>query len=357
MKRTTIAVTTALFALPACGPTAGSDGSGGGTSATDESAEGVSQEGGSSGVMSTDCIVEGQTVPDGAQFDTPDGCYTFVCEAAQPNLVEDRTTAWAGDLVLATQEQLDAQTCLRSVAGTLTLTGSVNNTAELGRLAVVGGRLEVVASEIETIALAPLVEVGAAIIIADNPALTAMNFGNTLSVFGDVEIRNNDALASLNGAQFIGQCSACGRVDEAPGMLGDARPVHSDDGADSGPDEGGNPGEGGQPFPGEDGGGADGADEPGGGIFYGNILIADNNSLTDIVAMGNLYFAWSNVVFRNNAALVDLYALNITEVQGDFEVSNHPVMAQDGAMEVVSRADVWGQIRVCGNLGGAACPE
>jgi hypothetical protein len=150
-------------------------------------------------------------------------------------------------------------------------------------------------------------------------------------------------LASLDGAGFIGQCSTCAVVGgDDPDDIGtprDADPAEGDGGA-----------------PAEDAGDEGGVDEPQGCTFYGAILIADNDVLSDVTALGNLWYAWSHVRFRNNAALTSLAGLPLTEVQGDLEITNHAAMSTVDAEAFAANISVWGLTTLCGNQGGLACP-
>lgn len=345
-----------LFALPACGPgfsgesdsdsISGTDGSGSGSDSM--SGSGIDTGTTTEPLPPQGCSYEGEIYDNGEEFETPDGCLSFRCEEGALNVLEDNLVIVSGDLDLPSQEAVDEQVCLSVVEGSLSISGSAADLTTLAQLSRVDANLEISASEaVSLTGLEGLAEVGGSIIIADNAALTQLSFQVYMSVFGDVTIQNNSALTSLWGAEFIGQCNGCLVVPGgAPSTDGDDAPADS-----AGVEPGGNA-EGGDP-PGGDGG----ADAPaGGGTFYGNILIADNDVLTDISALGNLWFAWADLRFRNNASLTSLAPLQLSEVQGDLEVSDHAAMDTVEVEEFVSFVDVWGETMVCGNLGGVACP-
>lgn len=293
----------------------------------------------------TQCAFGNTLYDEGEEFDSPDGCVTYRCEegGALTMVSDDRSTV-AGDLVLSTQSEVDAQACLGVVEGALTLSGGAADLSPLRSLYRVGQALSVTATEATTVELAALGEVGGSIVIADNAAMTRMAFPVGMSVFGDVTIQNNDALPSLAGAEFIGQCFSCAPPPEGSGAAGPEGPSA------------------GLPGDGADGAGLDAepaGDEGGmvgGGTFYGTILVADNDVLTDISAMSNLWYAWDDVLFRNNASLSSLGTLQLSEVQGDLEISRHPALPSSEIDLLVGRVDVWGMTTVCGNLDDEACP-
>lgn len=281
--------------------------------------------------IATDCYYAGVMYESGEEFATADGCVTYRCDEAVLVAIVDGRVTVPGDLDLPAQEDVDAQACLGVVEGSLTISGTAADLTPLAQLYRVGGTLDISASDTVTLdGLQTLGEVGAGIVIADNANLTAMAFLPYMSVFGDVEIRNNDALPSLAGAEFIGQCGNCSAISSP---FGDGQATGDADQAPFG-DEGGLPG----------------------GTFYGNILIADNDVLANIAAMSNLVFAWEDVRLRNNAALADLSVLALGEVRGDLEISNHAALDAAAADSFASVVDVWGLRVVCGNLGGTACP-
>jgi len=341
----------AALGLAACGP----DGSG-------EDADGGAESGtGQDSGPPTDtsaqltCFYVDTEYENGEEFDSPDGCIRFICESGVLNIAADNLVTVEGDLTLSTQEEVDAQACLSAVNGQLTITGTGTDFAPIRNLNSVDADLVVTGSEAVTIAGFgnALSEVGGSIILSDNPNLTTMDFNPNMSVFGDVTIQNNDALTSLAGVEFIGQCGFCSVAGDDPPRADTIQFVDpaaaGDDAADGGGQDPGNE---------FDGGGApadDGADEPGGGTYYGAIIIADNDVLTDISALGNLYFAWSDVRFQNNPVLAELGAMPLTEVQGDLEISGHPTMPDAAAQSYASGIDVWGTLTVCGNLDGTAC--
>lgn len=270
----------------------------------------------------------------GEEVDSPDGCVTFVCDNGSLATVEDRRVTVAGDLELSTQDEVDQQACLGVVEGTLVVSGTAADLTPLSSLYRVGGSLQIVASEAVTLSgLEGLGEVGGSITIADNASLTTLAFQSTMSAFGDVTIENNDALASLAGAEFLGQCGSCVGVAGRPAELADSIDAQSAEAGDGGLDEPG-----------------------GGGTFFGSILIVDNDVLTDVLAMSNLWYAWADVRFRNNAALTSLRDLQLTQVRGTLEVSEHASMSTADADAFAAGIDVWGETVVCGNLDGVACP-
>lgn len=278
------------------------------------------------------CGYDGQTLEDGAEVESTDGCMTLVCEDGVLSTAEDRRATLAGDLELATQEAVDAQSCLGVVEGTVRISGTAADLTPLASLYRVGAGLEITGTPAVTLTgLGGLQEVGGAIVIADNAGLTTLAFQPMMSAFGDVTIQNNDALASLAGAEFIGNCASCMVISRRPGELVDLRDAEL------------------EPI-------GDGGLEPSGGTFFGNILIADNDVLTDVLAMSNLYFAWSDVRFRSNAALTTLTGLQLMEVRGSLEISGHASMTQADADAFALGMSVLGTTTICGNLGGEACP-
>ncbi|MEM6994236.1 MAG: hypothetical protein AAF721_27220 [Myxococcota bacterium] len=352
--KTELLVISALFALPACGPgISKEDGDGSGTEdgPADGPDDGPGDDSmldaeGSEGPVQTQCLFGDTLYEDGDTFDSPDGCVSYECVVGTINIVDSSLVTIAGDLALSTQEEVDAQTCLNVVEGNLTVTGTAASFTTLAQLARVGGNLTISASEAVSLeGFGALGEIGQSVVIADNPNLTTMAFQPYMSVFGDVTIQNNDVLTTLSGAEFIGQCGACAAVD---GSVGGLAPAPRAFGAEGSGDE-------------EPGGGApagdEGPGEPQGGTFYGNILIADNDLLADVNAMSNLFFAWADVRFRNNPALASLATMQLSEVQGDLEISGHVSMDDVEAQNFAAAIDVWGTTMVCGNLGGVDCPE
>ncbi|MEX1364186.1 MAG: hypothetical protein AB1Z98_13755 [Nannocystaceae bacterium] len=160
-----------------------------------------------------------------------------------------------------------------------------------------------------------------------------------MSAFGDVTIDDNDALSSLAGAEFIGNCTTCAGVDAGAGELAD-----EPDGSAAGGTAGAEPA-------------GDGADEAFGGTYYGNIVISNNDELVQLSALGNLYYAWADVRFRNNAALAILDSLALMEVRGVLEISEHPLMSTVDAQALADGMSVLGEVLICGNLDGEACPQ
>ena len=282
---------------------------------------------GESGPTMELCFFNGEEYEQGEEFDTVDGCFRYVCNNGTQEIVVDNTVVEQGDLVLDTQAKIDAQTCLTGVNGTLTVTGSASDTSPMGRLSRVGTDLVVDASDVESLSLLTVNEVGGSIILSNNARLTSMEFQAYMSIFGDAEIVNNDALASLTGAGFLGQCTSCA------GAPAEDEPV---------------------PPSGDSGDGLD-AEEPG-GQFYGGILIADNDALTDISTMSSLLTAWDDLILRNNTALSTFPNMALTEVQGNLEISNHEALDTTVLDTFVSGVTVLGTTLVCGNLGGTACP-
>jgi hypothetical protein len=332
------ALACALAAVPACGPVVQDlDSSSGGTG-SEESGSG-SVEGSTTTPVPQSCVFGGEVYDEGDELETPDGCVSYRCEDGGLTVLTDERVTVAGDLALATQAAVDQQVCLSVVEGNLTISGSAADLSQLAQLTRVGGTLAITGSEAVTLhGLEALGEIGSSIVIADNAALTTLVFQPYMSVFGDVTIQNNDALASLAGAEFIGQCSTCASVSErGPGDVGGPRDADA-------AEEGGAPA------------GDEGGAEPQGGTFYGAILIADNDVLSDVLALGNLWYAWSHVRFRNNAALTSLTALPLTEVQGDLEITNHASMSSTEADAFAANIAVWGVTTLCGNQGGLACP-
>jgi hypothetical protein len=336
-----------LAAVPACGPlledldsaseSASESGSESGSESASESAEGST-----TAPIPQICVYGEEVFDDGEEFVTPDGCVTYRCEGGGLTVLVDERVQVAGDLALATQADVDQNICLSVVEGNLTISGSAADLTPLAQLTRVGGTFAITASEaVTTNGLQTLAEIGGSIVIADNAALTTLYFQIYMSVFGDVTIQNNDALASLAGAEFIGGCSTCASVVPSRDLTGprDAEAAEEEGGAEPG---------------GDDDGGAD--EEPQGGTFYGAILIADNDVLTDVTALGNLWYAWSHVRFRNNAVLTSLAGLPLTEVQGDLEITNHAAMSTVDAEAFAAGISVWGVTMVCGNQGGLACP-
>lgn len=278
------------------------------------------------------CSYAAQTLEDGEEVESVDGCMTLVCDDGSLLTAEDRRVTIPGDLVLDSQAAVDEQSCLGVVEGTVRISGTAADLAPLASLQRIGGGLEITASEASTFeGLAGLAEVGGAIVIADNAALTAIMLPPAMSAFGDVTIQNNDTLTSLAGAEFIGQCTTCVGISGKPTEL----TAHADPAREPA---------------------GDGFAEPAGGTYYGNILVADNDALADVLAMSNLYWAWADVRFRNNAALTSLVGLQLMEVRGNLEVSDHPAMPSADADAFALGVSVLGTTTICGNMGGTACP-
>jgi hypothetical protein len=332
-----------LSVLAACGPAnAGSESSSASgsesESESDSDSDSASSEG-STGVVPTSCEYEGSIYENGETFEVGDNCFTYLCDSGALVVQQDNRTTVAGDLDLANQQEVDAQSCLMIVEGSLTISGTAADLTRLRQLVRVGGTLDISASDAVTLTgLEGISEVGAGIVIAQNPQLTTLAFMPYMSVFGDVTIDDNDALVSLAGAGFIGQCATCS-IGEGEGTTG----TDEDPGGDSGVEEGGA-----EPDPTGDTG-------EGNGQFYGNIVITNNDVLSDISALRGLGYAWASVRFRNNAALTSLAALRLVQVEGDLEIAEHVALSDADAQAFAAAVDVAGVRTVCGNLGGAAC--
>lgn len=283
------------------------------------------------------CAHEGELLDHGQEADSVDGCVTYACEDGSLLVVDDRRATVAGDLELATQAAVDERSCLGVVEGTLRITGTAADLSPLLALHRVGRDLEIVGAAITTTAgLEGLREVQGNVVIADDASLTTLTFQPAMSVFGDVTIQNDDALTSLSGAEFIGQCNSCMGISGRPTQLADHVDVQAAEGAEPAGDEGGL--------------------DQAGGTFYGNILIADNDALTSLQALSNLYYAWSDVRLRNNAALTSLSGLQqLVEVRGDLEVSEHAALPSVDAEALANGVTVLGATTVCGNEGGVPC--
>jgi hypothetical protein len=280
------------------------------------------------------CSYDGETLENGEEIESIDGCMTLACTAGVLVTAEDRRAIVTGDLELATQEAVDAQVCLGTVEGTLRITGTAADLTTLGSLQRVGA-LDITASEAVTLTgLGGLAEVSGALTLADNAALTTLAFLPTMSVFGDLTIRNNDALASLAGAEFIGSCGSCIAIAGGPSSITDRNEPAREPAGDGG-------------F---------GGDEVGGGTFYGNILIEENDVLADVQAMGNLVYAWGDLRFRSNAALASLAGLQVFEVRGNLEITGHAAMPEADADAFALDVTVVGTTTICGNMGGEVCP-
>ena len=285
-----------------------------------------SSDSGGTGPMMQLCYFNGDEYQSGEEYETQDGCYRYVCNEGIQEIVEDNSIVEQGDLLLDTQVAVDQRICLTGVNGTMTLTGAVTDPSPMARLSRVGTDLVVDASNIQNLNMQTLSEVGGSIIISNNEQLTAMAFQPFMSIFGDAEITNNDALTNLNGAGFLGQCTTCA------GAPNEDEPVPASDSGDGLEPE--------QP----------------GGQFYGGILIADNDVLTDLSAMSSLLTAWDDLILRNNAALSSFPNMQLTEVQGNLEISDHPALDTTVVDTFVSGVTVLGTTTVCGNLGGTPCP-
>jgi hypothetical protein len=265
----------------------------------------------------------GETVEDGEELESLDGCVTYVCDDGALTTVDDRRVTIAGDLELPSQQAVDEQSCLGVVEGSLRITGTAADLAPLATLYRIGEGLEIVGTPAVTLSgLEGVTEVGGSIVIADNAGLTTLSFQSYMSAFGDVTIQNNDALASLTGAEFIGQCAACTAVSGHPSELVDRIA----------------------------------GDMQAGGIFYGNIVVADNDVLENVSAIGNLYSAWGDFRVRNNAVLTSLIGLQLMEVRGDLEISDHAAMSTVDAETFAAGVAVVGATTICGNLDGTPCP-
>ena len=324
----------ALTAATACGATVPIDDGGGSESGSEESA--------TTDPVPTDCVYNGETILDGQTYGTPDGCVTYQCDAGAMIVIDDSLETVAGDLTLDNQPEVAAHTCLGVVEGSLTITGSAADLTPLDQLTRVGGSLTIEAAAVTSLnGLQTLAEVDAGLVIRGNASLTQLAFQPYMSLFGDVTIENNDVLASLAGAEFIGACVSC--FDDGEATTGDP----GDPGSGGGDESGG----------GEAGSATAGEDEPSpGGTFYGNILIAENDVLVDISALGNLVYAWQSVRLRGNAALTSIAALRLQQVQGDLEIANQPALDTLAVESFASGVLVAGVTTICGNLGGVSCP-
>jgi hypothetical protein len=326
------ALACSLAAASACGPVLEESDTG-----TDTDSGSDSGSGSTTDPVPLSCVYAEEVYDEGEEFTTPDGCVSYRCEGGGLTVLADDRVTVPGDLDLPSQADVDQQTCLSVVEGSLTISGDAADLTPLTQLTRIGGALDITASDAVTLhGLETLGEIGGSITIADNAALTTLSFQVYMSVFGDVTIQNNDALVSLAGAEFIGQCTTCAPRSGGYGGNGDADAAEGG-GAEPAGDEGG-------------------LDEPAGGTFYGAILIADNDVLADVFALSNLYYAWSDVRFRNNLALTSLAGLQLAEVQGDLEITNHVAMSTVDAETFAAGIDVWGLTTLCGNLDGVACP-
>jgi hypothetical protein len=230
------------------------------------------------------------------------------------------------------------------VEGSLLITGSAADLTPLDQLTRVGGSLTIEAAAVTSLnGLQTLAEIDDGLVIRGNASLTQLAFQPYLSLFGDVTIENNDVLASLAGAEFIGACVSC--FDDGEATTGG--PGDPGSGGDEGSEVGTASAE----------GGLDGADEPSpGGTFYGNILIAENDVLVDLSALGNLVYAWESVRLRGNAAPNSIAPLRLQQVQGDLEITNQPALDTVAVESFANGVLVAGLTTICGNLGGVACP-
>lgn len=305
---TKIAAATLLLALGACGPTVSDEG------------------GGSSGGADEQCVWGTSVYDDGEEFETPDGCVKYRCDSGSLVALVDSRIHVAGDLELPTQADVDAQACLGSVGGQLRISGSAADLTPLSSLANVGGTLVIDSAAVVTLdGLQTLAQIDGALQLTANPALTTLAFHPALSVFGDLIIEDNDALASLAGAEFLSGCNGCAIAEDV---------------ADA-----------------SDGGGALSAGDqaPMGGVFYGNISIADNDVLVDLTAMANLVSAWADLRLSNNAQLASLSALLLGNVGGDLEIADNAALPDAEVQGLVARVAVAGTTTVCGNQGEPAC--
>lgn len=274
------------------------------------------------------------TYEDGDEVESPDGCVTYLCDDGVLTTLDDRRVTVAGDLALPSQEAVDEQSCLGVVEGTLRISGTAADLTPLRSLTRIGTGLELTASAVaSTAGLEGVAEIGGSITIADNASLTELRFQPNMSAFGDVTIRNNDALASLTGAEFLGQCGSCIAVGGEPTALVDPVDPQIEPAGDGGAD----------------------LEQPG-GTFYGAILIADNDVLANVLAMSNLFYAWSDVRFRNNDSLTTLVGLQLVEVRGALEITEHAAMPTADAEAFALGVSVLGGTTICGNLDGVACP-
>ncbi|MFO0633647.1 MAG: hypothetical protein U0168_12420 [Nannocystaceae bacterium] len=306
---TKTSASTLLLALAACGPAFSGD-----------------DDGGSSGGMQQ-CVWGTMLYDDGDEFETPDGCVKYRCDSGALVALQDSRIHVAGDLELATQAEVDAQACLGSVGGQLRISGGAADLTPLSSLANVGGTLVVDGAAVVTLdGLQALVQIDGALQLTANPGLTTLAFHPYLSVFGDLVIEDNDTLASLDGAEFLSGCTGCA-------IAGDVA-----DGT------------------GPDGGALSAGDQaPTGGVFYGNISIADNDVLVDLSAMTNLVSAWADLRLSNNAQLASLSALQLGNVGGDLEIADNVTLPDADVQALLARVAVAGTTTVCGNQGEPAC--
>ncbi|MEM6993852.1 MAG: hypothetical protein AAF721_25280 [Myxococcota bacterium] len=277
------------------------------------------------------CPYSGEIYEHGEEFDAPDGCLRYRCDGGLPVIVEDDRTTIDGDLNLSNQAAVYAQLCLGTVEGSLSISGDVVDFTPLSSLSRVAGTLDITGVDATTMGgLNNLAEVGQDIVVADNTNLMSLAFPQTMSAFGDVTIRNNDALTSLAGAEFIALCQGCAAAAEQEVRFRDQAPSGQGAGlADPGPS---------------------------GGQFFGSVVIADNDALIDLTALGNLRSVWTDFRLQNNAALSRLELFNLAEIMGDFEVSGHGALATSDVEAFVVNLNVIGSTIVCGNLDGEACP-
>lgn len=315
--------------------------------AAESGAESESEGSGeSTDALPTTCSYDGQLYASGELIEVAGGCITYRCDHGALAVEQDSRRTVAGDVELADQQAVDEHSCVGEIEGSLTISGTAADLTPLQHLARVGGTLDISAADVVSLSgLEGIAEIGTGLVIAHNEQLTTLAFQPYMSVFGDVTIDDNDALVSLAGAGFLGQCATCSAIDEGEGTTG------TDQDPGGGGDEGGDESA-------EPGSASAGADDtgPGGGTFYGNILVANNDALTDISALGGLAYAWASLRLRSNATLTSLSGLQLVQVSGDLEISGHAALAESDALAYVNSVEVYGLRIVCGNAGGEACP-
>lgn len=273
------------------------------------------------------CQVGDDQYAAGEVFTSEDGCVHYLCEDGEA--IEDATEERivAGDVVVATQAELDALACTMEIGGSLQITGSVANLGELRYLRQIGGDLVIEGSALATLeGVGALAEIDGSLSILDNQALTLMAFPRAMSVFGDFTLQNNDALQTMEGAGFLGGCSSCAAPPAEPSNTWrDAAPA----------------GFGGEEIP--------------GGTFHGNILIADNAALVNLGGLSDLVYAWADFRLRANSELARLTDLALADVRGSLEISGHPKMAAVDVGFFIEEVTVGGSILTCGNGDEPAC--
>lgn len=272
------------------------------------------------------CQVGDRNVPSGELYAPPDGCETFVCEDGQFVIESEDHEVREGDLVLETQAAVDALACVFEIDGSLDIRGQVFDLGPLQHVEAIHGALRITGSRVTSLyGLGPLGEVGGHIVLADNPDLVELGFSRTLAAYGDLVVRNNDALPSLAGIGFAAECQLC--EPEAP-----ATPP---------PREGTWRATGGELPP---------ADEPSQpeANFHGSIEISDNDRLTNLDGLRNLRFAWADFRVRDNRSLERL-DLRLEDVRGTLEIAGNESLPLDVVEALLADVLVGGETVVCGN--------